>query len=51
MWLLPLATLSTDEKIKLGLLAVSVVSAVVVAAHFGHINEKPPLLDEIGGIL
>jgi hypothetical protein len=42
--------MSTDEKIRLGLLALSVVSAVVVAAHFGHLNVRPPLLDEIGGI-
>lgn len=41
--------MSTDEKIKLGMLALSVVSAVVVAAHFGHFSLKPPLLDEIGG--
>ncbi|MGA2874331.1 MAG: hypothetical protein ABSE82_02220 [Nitrososphaerales archaeon] len=43
-------TMSTDEKIRLGMLALSVVSAVVVAAHFGHLNVRPPLLDEIGGI-
>jgi len=42
--------MSTDEKIRLGMLALSVVSAVVVAAHFGHLNVRPPLLDEIGGI-
>ena len=41
--------MSTDEKIRLGILALSVVSAVAVAAHFGH-YVKPPLLEEIGGI-
>jgi hypothetical protein len=41
--------MSTDEKIRLGMLALTVVSAVAVAAHFGHFNIKPPLLEEIGG--
>lgn len=41
--------MSTEEKIRLGLMALSVVSAVVVAAHFGHLNVKPPFLEEIGG--
>ena len=41
--------MSTDEKIRLGMLALSVISAVVVAAHFGHMSVKPPFLDEIGG--
>jgi hypothetical protein len=36
------------EKIRLGLLAVSVVSAVLVAAHFGHVV-KLPVLEELGG--
>ena len=41
--------MSTDEKIRLGLAALSVVTAIVVAAHFGHISAtKPPLLDAIG---
>lgn len=43
--------MTTDEKIRLGLMALSVVSAVVVAAHFGHAaSVRPPLLEEIGGI-
>jgi hypothetical protein len=38
-----------DEKIKLGLIALSVVSAIVVAAHFGHVEAaRHPLLDVIG---
>ncbi|MGI0090192.1 MAG: hypothetical protein ACREBS_00640 [Nitrososphaerales archaeon] len=41
--------MSTDEKIRLGIMALSVVSAVVVAAHFGHLSVKPPLLEELGG--
>ena len=41
--------MTTDEKIRLGLLALSAVSAVVVAAHFGHVNVRPPFLDELGG--
>lgn len=40
--------MSIDEKIKLGLIALSVVSAVAVAAHFGHLDVKNPLLDVIG---
>ncbi len=40
--------MSTEDKIRLGMLALSAVSAVVLAAHFGH-AVKPPLLDEIGG--
>jgi len=42
--------MSTEDKIRLGMLALTVVSSVVVAAHFGHFAGKPPLLDEIGGI-
>jgi hypothetical protein len=41
--------MTTDEKIRLGLMALSAVSAVVVAAHFGHLAVKLPFLDEIGG--
>jgi hypothetical protein len=42
--------MSIDEKIRLGMIALTVVSAVVVAAHFGHVTGlKPPFLDEIGG--
>lgn len=41
--------MSTDEKIRLGLLALSAVAAVVVGAHFGHLNLKSPFLDELGG--
>ncbi len=41
--------MNTDEKIRLGMLALSAVTAAVVAAHFGHLSIKPPFLDEIGG--
>jgi hypothetical protein len=39
----------TDEKIRLGMIALSAVTAVVVAVHVGHPNLKIPFLDEIGG--
>ena len=42
--------MNTDEKIRLGILALSTVSAIVVAAHVGHLNVKPPFLDELGGM-
>jgi hypothetical protein len=41
--------MTVDEKIRLGLVALSVVSSLVVAAHVGHLNVKIPFLDEIGG--
>ncbi len=40
--------MTLDEKIRLGMLALAAVSAVVVAAHFGH-HIQVPFLDEIGG--
>ncbi len=41
--------MSIDEKIKAGLVALSVISAIAVAAHFGHVSvSRPPLLDAIG---
>ena len=41
--------MTIDEKIKAGLVALSVVSAVVVSAHFGHVTaHRPPILDLIG---
>jgi hypothetical protein len=41
--------MSIDEKIKAGLVALSVVSALAVAAHFGHLPAGyHPLLDAIG---
>lgn len=45
--------MSIEEKIRLGVLALSAVSAVVVAAHVGHFPAgiKPPSLDELGGIV
>ena len=44
--------MTIDEKVRLGILALSVVSTVVVAAHMGHIPAvKPPFLDELGGSL
>lgn len=41
--------MSTDEKIRLGILALSAVSAVVLASHMGHIAVRPPWLDDLGG--
>lgn len=42
--------MSTEEKIRLGILALGTVAAVVVAAHVGgHLAIKPPFLEEIGG--
>jgi hypothetical protein len=42
--------MTIDEKIKLGLLALSAVSAVVVAAHLGDSSAvRPPILEMIGG--
>jgi hypothetical protein len=42
--------MTIDEKIKLGLLALSAVSALVVAAYLGHpLAVKPPVLEVIGG--
>ncbi len=40
--------MSIDDKIKAGLVALSVISAVAVAAHFGHVPAIHPLLDGIG---
>jgi hypothetical protein len=41
--------MSIDEKIKIGLIALTVVSSIAVAAHFGHLpSSKPPLLDGLG---
>ena len=42
--------MSTDEKIRFGLLALGAVGAVVLAAHVGGHVVKPPFLDEIGGM-
>ncbi len=42
--------MTLDEKIRLGILALGTISAVIVAAHFGHVTAvKPPFLDEMGG--
>ncbi|MHB1907913.1 MAG: hypothetical protein ACYCQJ_03455 [Nitrososphaerales archaeon] len=42
--------MTLDEKIRLGILALSTVTTVVIAAHIGgHVIVKPPFLDEIGG--
>jgi hypothetical protein len=42
--------MTIDEKIRLGLVALSVVSAAIVAAHFGHASvPKLPFLEELGG--
>lgn len=40
--------MTIDEKIRLGLVALSVVSSIAVAAHFGHAPTRPPFLDAIG---
>jgi len=43
--------MSIDEKIRYGMVALTVVSSAVVAVHFGgHIDVKNPLLDMLGGI-
>ena len=42
--------MTTDEKIRLGIIALSALAAAVVAVHTGHLNVKPPFLDEIGGV-
>ena len=43
--------MTLDEKIRLGLLAVTAVSGALVALHLGsHIDIKIPFLEEIGGI-
>jgi hypothetical protein len=41
--------MNTDEKIRLGMLALSAVTAVILASHVGHLSVKPPFLDELGG--
>jgi hypothetical protein len=42
--------MSLDEKIRLAILATSVIAATALAVHFGHIPSlKLPFLDEIGG--
>ena len=43
--------MTTDEKVRLGILALSALSTAVVAVHTGHLAVKPPFLDELGGIL
>jgi len=43
--------MTLDEKIRLGLMAVTVVSGALVAMHLGsHMEIKIPFLEEIGGI-
>ena len=43
--------MSIDEKIRLGIVALTAVSTAVVAIHFGaHIDVKHPLLDMLGGL-
>jgi hypothetical protein len=42
--------MTIDEKIRLGLITLSVVSSVIVASHFGVVPHiKIPFLDELGG--
>lgn len=42
--------MTIDEKIRLGLVALSVISGAVVAVHFGHASAvKLPFLEELGG--
>lgn len=40
--------MTIDEKIQLGIVALTVVSSVALAAHFGHVNVPKPFLDAIG---
>lgn len=42
--------MSTEDKIRLGMLALAAISTVVATVHFGHTGFKPPFLDELGGI-
>jgi hypothetical protein len=42
--------MTIDEKIRLGLITLSVVSSVIVASHLGGVPHiKIPFLDELGG--
>ena len=41
--------MTKDEKIRIGMVALSVVASAVLAVHFGHAHLKPPFLDEVGG--
>ena len=44
------STMTIDEKIRLGLVALSVVSSVAVASHLGVVPHfKIPFLEELGG--
>lgn len=42
--------MSTEQKVRIGILALGTVLAVVGAAHFGHLAVKIPVLEEIGGV-
>ena len=41
--------MTSDEKIRIGMIALSVVASAILAVHFGHAQVKPPFLDELGG--
>jgi hypothetical protein len=41
--------MSTEQKVRIGILALGTVLSVVAAAHFGHLAVKIPFLEEIGG--
>lgn len=42
--------MTIDEKIRLGLIALTAVSGAVVALYMGHIDVKNPLLEALGGL-
>jgi hypothetical protein len=43
--------MTIDEKIRLGMIALTAVSTAIVAIHFGgHVDFKHPLLDALGGL-
>lgn len=41
--------MTIDEKIRLGMLALSTAAAKIVAASVGIAEVKPPFMDELGG--
>ena len=41
--------MTSDEKIRIGMIALSVVASAILAVHLGQAHIKPPFLDELGG--
>jgi len=41
--------MSFHDKIKFGIIALCVVSAILVALHFGHVSLKPAIFDPLPG--